>query len=119
MHGSWAHGWSTGAAPALTAYVLGVRPTSPGFSTFAVSPHTGGLASASGSVPTPHGDLHVAWRHVGGKLTVSVDAPAGTRWENAPAAAAAAAKQAPVVRKKAAPPRAKARPVPVSKAPLE
>ena len=27
---SWEHGWSSGAAPALTSYVLGVQPTSPG-----------------------------------------------------------------------------------------
>src|SRR5207237_6127119 len=28
---SWDHGWSSGAAPALTSYVLGVQPTSPGY----------------------------------------------------------------------------------------
>jgi Bacterial alpha-L-rhamnosidase C-terminal domain/Bacterial alpha-L-rhamnosidase 6 hairpin glycosidase domain len=108
VHGSWAHGWSTGAAPALTAYVLGVRPTSPGFSTFAVLPHTSALAWASGTVPTPHGDLKVAWHRLGDKLVVSVDAPTGTRWENAPAAAVA--KPAPVIRKTAAQPRAKTKP---------
>ena len=38
------HGWSSGAAPALTSFVLGVRPTSPGFATFTVTPHPGNLA---------------------------------------------------------------------------
>jgi len=33
---SWDAGWSSGAAPALTRYVLGVLPTSPGFETFTV-----------------------------------------------------------------------------------
>ncbi len=98
IHQSWAHGWSTGAAPALTAYVLGVRPTSPAFATFVVDPHAADLASASGIVPTPHGDLRVAWRRAGDTLVVSVDPPPGTRWENAPPAAA---KKAPVVRKAA------------------
>jgi hypothetical protein len=26
------HGWSSGAAAAITSYILGVRPTAPGFS---------------------------------------------------------------------------------------
>ncbi len=56
------HGWSSGAAPALTNFtVLGVRPTSPGFKTFIVDPHPGSAPSwvwwASGSVPTPHGNI--------------------------------------------------------------
>jgi hypothetical protein len=84
LGGSWAHGWSSGAAPALTAYVLGVRPTSPGFRTFVVEPHPGGLPWARGVVPTPHGDLAVSWRSQGGKLAVTVDAPPGTQWENRP-----------------------------------
>jgi hypothetical protein len=82
--GSWAHGWSSGAAPALTAYVLGVRPTSPGFRTFVVEPHPGGLAWARGSVPTPHGDLRVSWSTARGELAISVEAPRGTRWANPP-----------------------------------
>jgi hypothetical protein len=81
VHGSWDHGWSSGAAPVLTNYVLGVRPTSPGFRTFVVTPHTGGLAWAKGVVPTPHGNLRVAW-HYGaqGRVAIEVHAPPGTRW---------------------------------------
>ena len=56
---SWEHGWSSGAAPALTTYVLGVQPTSPGFATFTVTPHPGGLDSARGVVPTPRGPIRV------------------------------------------------------------
>jgi hypothetical protein len=78
---SWDHGWSSGAAPALTSYVLGVRPTSPGFATFIVDPHPGKtVTSASGTVPTPNGDLTVAWKLVNGKPVVSVRAPAGETW---------------------------------------
>ena len=83
--GSWAHGWSSGAAPALTAYVLGVRPTRPGFSAFVVDPHPGDLSWARGVVPTPHGPLVVSWRIDRGKLVVTVKAPPGTRWANRPA----------------------------------
>jgi hypothetical protein len=38
------HGWSSGAAAAITRYVLGVQPTAPGFSTFTVTPHPGDLS---------------------------------------------------------------------------
>jgi hypothetical protein len=82
--GSWAHGWSSGAAPALTAHVLGVRPTAPGFASFVVDPHPGNVAWARGIVPTPHGPLRVSWRMEGGKPVISVKAPPGTRWANRP-----------------------------------
>ena len=54
---SLASGWSTGALPALTNDVLGVRPTGPGFSTFDALPHPAGLAWAQGRVPTPAGAI--------------------------------------------------------------
>ncbi|MBA3843125.1 MAG: hypothetical protein H0X39_11025, partial [Actinobacteria bacterium] len=77
-------GWSSGAAPALTEYVLGIRPTSPGFATFTVTPHPGDLLWAKGSVSTPHGELRVRWELVDGAPRVTVEAPAGETWENAP-----------------------------------
>jgi hypothetical protein len=83
--GSWDHGWSSGAAPALTSYVLGVQPTSPGFATFTVRPHLdAGVWWARGTVPTPHGTIRVAWRLDRNRVMVSVAAPAGTRWTNPP-----------------------------------
>lgn len=63
---SYDHGWSSGAAPALTTYVLGVQPTSPGFATFTVTPHPGGLTFARGTVPTPRGPIGVSWSVAGG-----------------------------------------------------
>jgi hypothetical protein len=81
---SWDHGWSSGAAPALTNYVLGVQPTSPGFATFTVTPHPSDLAWARGAIPTPHGDIVVSWKNARGKVTLSVKTPPGTRWTNPP-----------------------------------
>jgi hypothetical protein len=64
-HGlSLAAGWSSGAAAALTRYVLGVVPTSPGYATYAVRPHPGDLTWASGRVVTPRGILDISWRRV-------------------------------------------------------
>ncbi len=54
---SLCHGWSAGVTNFLTAYILGVRPTSGGFATAAITPHLGNLRWVSGRVPTPHGDI--------------------------------------------------------------
>jgi Bacterial alpha-L-rhamnosidase 6 hairpin glycosidase domain/Bacterial alpha-L-rhamnosidase C-terminal domain len=77
VHPSYDSGWSSGAAAALTQYVLGVTPTSPGFATFAVAPHAYDLSSLAGTVPTPHGPIRVSWRK-GGRLVVH--APHGAVW---------------------------------------
>ncbi len=47
-NGSLDHGWSSGAAPALTSQVLGVQPTSPGFATFTVTPNPSDLDVGEG-----------------------------------------------------------------------
>jgi hypothetical protein len=75
-------GWSSGAAPALTRYVLGVEPTSPGFATFRVVPHTNDVTFAEGDVPTPHGLIHVSWAQTERALVLHVDAPPGTEWQH-------------------------------------
>lgn len=81
-HPSYDSGWSSGGAPALTQYVLGVEPTSPGFATFTVTPHPGDLQWAEGDVPTPRGAIHVQWHRFGTAVFLRVTAPAGTRWTN-------------------------------------
>ena len=86
---SYDAGWSSGGAPALTQYVLGVEATSPGYATFTVSPHTDTLDWAEGDVPTPHGPIHVYWAQTDRRLTLQVSAPAGTHWDNPPVRAAA------------------------------
>jgi alpha-L-rhamnosidase len=76
---SLAHGWATGPTSALTAYVLGVTPTSPGYATWRVDPEPGSLAWAEGAVPTAHGDITVKWANGAGGFRISIQAPAGTR----------------------------------------
>lgn len=58
---SHCHAWSAAPAHFLSAYVLGVRPLSPGYGTVAIEPHHSGLEWAEGSVPTPHGPIWVRW----------------------------------------------------------
>ena len=72
---SWDHGWSSGAAPALTTEVLGVTPATPGFASFAAEPHPSTLARARGNVPTPHGTIQFAWSLIGKTFTVKVNSP--------------------------------------------
>lgn len=68
----------TALAGVLSNYVLGIEPVTPGFATFRVRPRpAGGVTSASGEVPTPHGIIRVSWQLVGGVPVVSVSAPHG------------------------------------------
>lgn len=73
-----AAGMSTGAAPALTNYVLGIKPTSPGFGTFDVIPRTGDLAWANGAISTPHGAITVSWTKSTSNYSLTVSSPAGS-----------------------------------------
>ncbi|MBA2316782.1 MAG: hypothetical protein H0V93_03245 [Euzebyales bacterium] len=51
------HGWSASPTYDLTAYILGVRPATPGYARALVDPYLGPLTRVSGRVPTPFGWL--------------------------------------------------------------
>ncbi|HWB22704.1 MAG TPA: alpha-L-rhamnosidase C-terminal domain-containing protein [Gaiellaceae bacterium] len=72
---SMAHGWSTGAVPALTNDALGIAPTGPGFSSFDAIPHPGDLTWAQGGVPTPAGMIELAWQKESGGYLLQLFAP--------------------------------------------
>lgn len=77
---SAAHAWSTGPTAWLSRYVLGVEPTTDGFATWSVSPQLGDLRWAQGAVPTPKGEIEVAWkRGRARRFQLTVTAPRGTR----------------------------------------
>ena len=76
---SYDQGWSSGAAPALTNYALGVQPASPGFGSYLAEPHPANLRWARGTVPTPHGTISFSWFYGTRKMTAKVDAPVGGR----------------------------------------
>ncbi len=58
---SMSHGWGSTVLVEMQRTLLGVSPASPGFASVSVSPPATGLASASGTVPTPRGPVTVAW----------------------------------------------------------
>jgi hypothetical protein len=74
---SFCHGWSSAPTWYLSAEVLGVQPSKPGWEEILVAPHPSGLAWARGKVPTPFGDVAVAWEKSDRfMLTVTVPRPA-------------------------------------------
>lgn len=75
---SAAHGWSTGVVGELTTSLLGAQPTGPGYATWSVAPHPGGVRWARGRLPTPRGGLSVAWASTAHAFVLLVDAPVGT-----------------------------------------
>lgn len=66
---SHCHGWTGGPTYALSAGVLGIRPTASGFATVEVRPQLGSLAFAKGVVPTPQGLIAVSFTQDGGALS--------------------------------------------------
>jgi len=74
---SLCHAFSASPVYHLSAGILGVRPTAPGFKRFSVTPQSGGLNWAKGAYPTPHGEIEVAWQIKDAKMHVNVTAPPG------------------------------------------
>jgi hypothetical protein len=75
--GTHVHGWSCTPIKDLVFYTLGVTPAEPGYTVARLAPHLGELAWARGSVPTPHGLIHVEVT----KGAVTVDSPVPVRLE--------------------------------------
>lgn len=72
---SLCHGWSSGPAPFMTEYILGVKIMEPGCKVVKIEPDLCGLSYAKGTVPTPYGDIKI--RHIkrNGTITTEVSAP--------------------------------------------
>jgi len=60
--GSYCHAWSSAPLYEFLAEVLGVTPAEPGFEKLQIKPHPLDLDRASGTVPTPVGDISVRWK---------------------------------------------------------
>ncbi|KAJ4114753.1 hypothetical protein NW768_011307 [Fusarium equiseti] len=69
---SLCHGWAAGPTAELSKYVLGVRPTKPGFAKWKVQPMLLGLKWAKGRVPTEKGTIEVEWKLVSDLLHMKV-----------------------------------------------
>jgi alpha-L-rhamnosidase len=75
---SMSHGWGSNVLVEIQQSLLGVRPTAPGYASFAVSPPPSGLDWAGGTVPTPRGPIALSWRRPpssGGAFVLDVTVP--------------------------------------------
>ena len=75
--GDYSHGWIASPTYQMSSKILGVVPTSPAFDAFAIRPTLCGLTFAHGVVPSPHGNILVAWERKPDQLTMKVTVPPG------------------------------------------
>jgi hypothetical protein len=73
--GSLCHGWSALPVYYYQAWVLGVRPLSPGFGRFLVQPYPDRFAHAEGRIPTPQGPISIRWERQKGGIRVEAEGP--------------------------------------------
>jgi len=74
---SLAHAWSAGSTFLLSEWVLGVRPTEPGFAHYLIDPHPAGINWAQGAVPSPRGLIEVSWKDDPDRFEISLSLPSG------------------------------------------
>jgi hypothetical protein len=69
--------YASAPAPYIVRYVLGVQPVTAGFEAARIAPHFSGLKYASGTAPTPRGDITVKWdiAKKSGRTTLTVIVP--------------------------------------------
>jgi alpha-L-rhamnosidase len=72
---SHCHAWSAAPGYFLGAYVLGVRPLSPGFKRVLIDPDLCDLEWASGSIPVPQGRIDIYCEKVMDKVRVKINGP--------------------------------------------
>jgi hypothetical protein len=78
---SLCHSWSSTPAYWISRYVLGVQPIEPGFRAIRFQPYLPeGMNRCDGTVPTPHGPIHVRLtREPGGGTNARIHCPATIR----------------------------------------
>ncbi len=76
-----AHAWSSHISVDFFRTMLGIEPTAPGFSKVRIEPHLGKLNDLTGSMPHPNGEIAVAVKRAGSRLTAQVTLPAGVTGE--------------------------------------
>jgi hypothetical protein len=76
---SLCHAWAAGPTGLLSEYVLGVTAITPGYKEWRIAPVTLGLEWARGRLPTPGGEISVAWNATGGLVKrLELTSPPGT-----------------------------------------
>jgi hypothetical protein len=72
----WNHAWRAAPANLLTPFVFGAQQLTVGRGRVLIQPHPGTLTEVEGRMPTPHGELSVAWKR-DKNFTLTLTLPAG------------------------------------------
>lgn len=74
---SQSHAWGAAGLDGYTRYILGIRPTTPGYRDVEIKPLDFGtkLPSARGSIATDRGDIAVEWNRTANRYTLKVTLP--------------------------------------------
>lgn len=75
---TWNHAWGAAPGNILARHVMGIRPKTPGFGEILIEPQPGRLARASLTMPSPRGDIAVAFDN-GQRFQITVVVPAHAR----------------------------------------
>jgi alpha-L-rhamnosidase len=75
---SQSHAWGAAGLDGYLRYILGIRPTKPGYEEVQIKPLAFGtkLPSAKGSLATDRGDIAVAWERSADRYALTVTLPA-------------------------------------------
>jgi len=73
------HAWAASPTYLLGAFVAGVRPTAPGWTSYQVTPLLGTLTSVSATVPSVRGSITVSHTLSATSYTLALISPAGTQ----------------------------------------
>ena len=71
------HAWSAHPAFDMLRLVAGIAPSAPGFRAVKIEPHLGPLQELEAAMPTPQGEIAVAYRRDGDRLHAEVTLPDG------------------------------------------
>jgi hypothetical protein len=76
------HAWGSVPLQQFPRYILGVRPSAPGFAAVTINPVPSDLDHAEGTVPTPYGPIRVRWERMAADWReVSVRMPSAITFE--------------------------------------
>ncbi len=76
-HGSLCHAFAIAPASMMQQFVLGVMPLDPGFTRVAINPQLGSFTQIQGSIPTPHGMIHLACKKTKDLQQLTLTIPKG------------------------------------------
>ncbi len=80
-NGDLSHGWCSTTLVQMSSKILGITPAAPGFKLISIRPQLCNLTWAQGKVPTPRGNVEVAWLIDNGKFSLDVIVPDGAEAE--------------------------------------